>query len=113
MKTKEDESYEKYFKNINYISNIINVISDKEDEIREEYIEEVTEKEETEKTIEKKTEEIAERKPSEEILTFMKLLYNTMVENEVSDKYANELIDEINNNKYTVPEEFLIINLTQ
>ena len=53
------------------------------------------EKEETEKTIEKKTEEIAERKPSEEILTFMKLLYNTMVENEVSDKYANELIDEI------------------
>ena len=53
------------------------------------------EKEETEKTIEKKTEEIAERKPSEEILTFMKLLYNTMIENEVSDKYANELIDEI------------------
>jgi len=45
-----------------------------------------------------KREEIAQEKEdntSKEILTFMKLLYNTMIENEVSDKYANDLIDDI------------------
>ena len=35
---------------------------------------------------------------SKEIMTFLKLLYNTMLENEVWDKYANQLIDEIEKN---------------
>lgn len=39
--------------------------------------------------------EVLEDNTSKEILTFMKLLYNTMIENEVSDKYANDLIDDI------------------
>ena len=44
---------------------------------------------------EKKEKEEKEDKASGEIMTFMKLLYNTMIENEVNEKYANELIDEI------------------
>lgn len=49
------------------------------------------------------TEEIKEEKEkqktaSKEIVTFLKLLYNTMIENEVCDKYANQLIDEIEKN---------------
>ena len=39
--------------------------------------------------------EIEEDKTSDEIMTFVKLVYNAMIENEVSDKYANQLIDEI------------------
>lgn len=44
---------------------------------------------------EKKEKEDPEEKAPSEIMTFMKLLYNTMIENEVHEKYANELIDEI------------------
>lgn len=47
------------------------------------------------------TESVSEKKEgtqSNEILTFMKLLYNTMLENEVNDKYANELISDIEKN---------------
>ena len=46
------------------------------------------------KAEEEKKENQEEKAPSE-IMTFMKLLYNTMIENEVHEKYANELIDEI------------------
>lgn len=46
------------------------------------------------KTEEEKKENQEDKAPSE-IMTFMKLLYNTMIENEVHEKYANELIDEI------------------
>ena len=46
------------------------------------------------KAEEEKKEEQEEKAPSE-VMTFMKLLYNTMIENEVHEKYANELIDEI------------------
>ena len=44
---------------------------------------------------EKREKENQEDKTPSEIMTFMKLLYNTMIENEVHEKYANELIDEI------------------
>ena len=40
-------------------------------------------------------EEKKEDKESNEILAFMKLLYNTMIKNEVLEKYANELIDDV------------------
>lgn len=42
---------------------------------------------------EEKTEKINE-KPSE-MVQFLKLIYNTLIENEVDEKYANELLDEI------------------
>ena len=40
-------------------------------------------------------EEKKEDKESKEILAFMKLLYNAMIKNEVLEKYANELIDDV------------------
>ena len=49
------------------------------------------------KTEMKETEEEGkkEEQESKEILAFMKLLYNTMIHNEVLEKYANELIDDV------------------
>lgn len=42
-------------------------------------------------------EEIAETK-SEEMMSFLKLLYNTMIENEVCEWYANQMIDDVEQN---------------
>ena len=60
------------------------------------------EKEDTKESITEtvlKTENIGKKdNVSKEIMTFLKLLYNTMLENEVWDKYANQLIDEIEKN---------------
>lgn len=50
--------------------------------------------EEEEKKEETK-EENKEEQMSDETMTFIKLLYNTMIRNEVKEEYANELIDEI------------------
>lgn len=52
-------------------------------------------KQEEHKIKEETLEEAKEKKKSDEIVTFTKLLYNTMMDNEVADKYANELVDEI------------------
>ena len=66
------------------------------------------------KSVEKKVEEVKEKKPSDEIITFMKLLYNTMIENEVADKYANELIDEIERKgKPDMQMDFALSNVYQ
>lgn len=52
-------------------------------------------KEEERKEEEKKQKEEHMKKVSEENETFLKLLYNTLIENEIDEKYANQLIDEI------------------
>lgn len=70
------------------------------------------------KAEEEKKEEIKEvvkeEKMSDEIMTFVKLLYNTMLENEVSDKYANELIDEIERKgKPDMQMDFVLSNVYQ
>ena len=71
-------------------------------------------KDEEVKAVEKKVEEVKEKKPSDEIVTFMKLLYNTMIENEVVDKYANELIDEIERKgKPDMQMDFALSNVYQ
>lgn len=36
-----------------------------------------------------------EDKPSNEVEKFVKLLYNTMIDNEINEKYANQIIDEM------------------
>ncbi len=65
-------------------------------------------------TEEEKKDEVKEEKVSEETMTFIKLLYNTMIENEVSDKYANELIDEIERNgKPDMQMDFVLSNVYQ
>ena len=50
---------------------------------------------------EEKKEADAEEGEDSEAVVFMKLLYNTMLENEVNEKYANQIIDEIEKNSKT------------
>lgn len=57
--------------------------------------------------------EITEEKSSE-MEKFMKLLYNTMLENEVNEQYANQIIDEIEkNNKPNMPFDYALANTYQ
>lgn len=55
-----------------------------------------------------------EEQVSDETMTFIKLLYNTMIENEVKDSYANELIDEIERKgKPDMQMDFVLSNVYQ
>ena len=59
-------------------------------------------------------EEVKENSISDETMTFVKLLYNTMIENEVRDSYANELIDEIEHKgKPDMEMDFVLSNVYQ
>ena len=40
-----------------------------------------------------------EKDPDSEMFTFMKLIYNTLIDNEVDEKYADELLDEVENHR--------------
>lgn len=49
-----------------------------------------------------------------EIERFMKLLYNTMLNNEVSEQYANQIIDEVEKlNKPNMPFDYALANIYQ
>lgn len=49
-----------------------------------------------------------------ELEKFMKLLYNTMIDNEVSEKYANQIIDEIEKSaKPNMPFDYALTNVYQ
>ncbi|MBD5500686.1 MAG: flagellar biosynthesis protein FlhF [Lachnospiraceae bacterium] len=62
---------------------------------------------------EKTDEEDGEDK-EDEMERFMKLLYNTMLENEVNEKYVNQVIDEIEkNNKPGMPFDYALANVYQ
>ena len=62
---------------------------------------------------EERTEE-EEEAPASELEKFMKLLYNTMLDNEVSEKYANQIIDEIEKNaKPNTPFDYALTNIYQ
>lgn len=55
-----------------------------------------------------------ETKQETEIDKFMKLLHNTMLDNEVDEKYANEIIDEIEQiNKPNMPFDYALANIYQ
>lgn len=61
----------------------------------------------------KQPEQQEEEKPSE-IELFMKLLYNTMLDNEVSEQYANQIIDEIEKiSKPNMPFDYALANTYQ
>lgn len=61
----------------------------------------------------KETEPDEEEKP-DEMERFMKLLYNTMIDNEVSETYANQIIDEIEKmNKPGMPFDYALSNVYQ
>ena len=71
-------------------------------------------KAEEEEKKENTKEEIKEEQVSDETMTFIKLLYNTMIENEVKDEYANELIDEIERKgKPDMQMDFILSNVYQ
>lgn len=62
---------------------------------------------------EEEKQETAEDVPSE-IEKFMKLLYNTMLENEVKEQYANQIIDEFEKlNKPDMPFDYALANIYQ
>ena len=66
------------------------------------------------KTEEDKKEDIKDKFISDETMTFIKLLYNTMIENEVKDSYANELIGEIQSKgKPDMQMDFVLSNVYQ
>ncbi len=66
-----------------------------------------------EEKTEDKAEDTEEESPSE-MEQFMKLLYNTMLENEVNEKYANQIIDEIEkSNKPNMPFDYALSNIYQ
>lgn len=65
---------------------------------------------------EEKKEKKEEPEPEEknEAAAFMQLLYNTMVENEVNEKYANQIMDELEkNNKSKTPMDYALANVYQ
>jgi len=58
----------------------------------------------------------AEEETSEknETAEFIRLLYNTMIDNEVNEKYANQIIDEFEkNNKSNTPMDYALANVYQ
>ncbi|MBO5093526.1 MAG: flagellar biosynthesis protein FlhF [Lachnospiraceae bacterium] len=63
---------------------------------------------------EKDKQETEEPEEKSETVAFMQLLYNTMIENEVNEKYANQIIDEIEkNNKTNTPIDHILANVYQ
>ena len=58
--------------------------------------------------------ESEEEEEPDELERFMKLVYNTMLENEVNETYANQIIDEIEKlNKPGMPFDFALSNVYQ
>lgn len=63
---------------------------------------------------EKEKTEAEEPEKKSETEAFMQLLYNTMIENEVDEKYANQIIDEFEkNNKANMPMDYALSNVYQ
>ncbi len=65
---------------------------------------------------EKESKEVKEEEKKEETETdkFMKLLHNTMLDNEVDEKYANQIIEEIAQiNKPNIPFDYALANTYQ
>lgn len=63
---------------------------------------------------EKEAEAVEEEKKPDELERFMKLLYNTMLENEVNETYANQIIDEMEKiNKPGMPFDYALANVYQ
>ena len=62
----------------------------------------------------KDEEKSEEKEEASEMERFMKLLYNTMLGNEVSEQYANQIIDEIEKiNKPNMPFDYALANTYQ
>lgn len=63
---------------------------------------------------EEKSDKGSEKEEETEIDKFIKLLHNTMLDNEVDEKYAKEIIDEIGQiNKPNMPFDYALANIYQ
>lgn len=61
----------------------------------------------------KESDKVSEEEP-DEMVVFMQLLYNTMISNEVNEKYANQIIDEVEkNSKANMPIDYVLSNIYQ
>lgn len=55
-----------------------------------------------------------EKQKEKEMQMFLKLLYNTMIDNEVDEKYANQIIDEMDKvTKTNMPIDYVLANVYQ
>lgn len=60
------------------------------------------------------TEEKSEKSQTPEQDKFIRLLYNTMLENEVDEKYANQILEDIDKSKKpNIPMDYLLANVYQ
>ncbi len=67
---------------------------------------------EADKNKENKSEAVEEEQSEQ--MKFMKLLYNTMIDNEVHEKYANQIIEEVEkNNNPNMPFDYCLTNVYQ
>ena len=67
---------------------------------------------ETQQSAEKKEEEPSREEQERE--KFIRLLYNTMLENEVDEKYANQIIEDLEKNKKpNLPFDYILANVYQ
>lgn len=63
---------------------------------------------------EAKADEGEKKEESKERVNFLRLLYNKMIDNEINEKYANEIIDEIDKNcKADVTMDFMLSEIYQ
>lgn len=66
------------------------------------------------KVVKESTESAPEEQEDSEMMKFMKLLYNTLLDNEVDEKYANQILDEIDkSNSAGKPFDFILANVYQ
>ncbi len=109
----------------NHILSSQNSIEKKLDSLQTLLENQLKQTEESEKTGEKEGVSGAEEKMSEgetleeskedgEQEKFIRLLYNTMIENEVSEKYANQVLEEVEKSrKPNMPMDYLLANIYQ
>lgn len=63
---------------------------------------------------EEKPKEEEVKKQDSEMVVFMKLLYNTMIDNEVNEKYANQILEDMEKNaKPNMPFDYTLANTYQ
>ena len=63
---------------------------------------------------EEECEEIEEREENTEQQRFIRLLYNTMIESEVDEKYANQIVDEVDlTGQANLPIDYILENVYQ
>lgn len=93
----------------------VNVIEEKLDSLQSLLVQQLQRPEESlgeEEGAKEKTDEKDEK--SEELVRFMKLLYNTMLGNEVDEKYVNQIMDEIDKmHNENTPFDYALANTYQ